>query len=546
MNDPDPTVPTPGPAPGRQDPAANPTNAAAPAAPSDSHGELRPLDERMRELGQLLVLRLLSTTRVGRAYQVGNQTFRAQLDLLLGAIGPMLNEFGETVLVALETDLYLNGVRIPMTRASLRHHQAALKEFRRRKIAGLKIEKGVTRDELEKFFALFLQPEVYNSTGLLEAALAGGCDHVQPAIYASTEAPGDDEMVFTPGEIQESGPWNSSSGYRSSSTFSGGGTSDPGADPGGSDRTGNAPRGAAPKSFTQAIAGTRSLLTTTALQNGMEMRHAKRVVQPLVDGAFAAEPVVMGLATLGHHDEYTYMHAVNVCMVAVTMGHALGLDRRALADLGAAALLHDVGKNAVHDRITHPIGEWSEAERAAAESHVIEGAKLLARSTTLNATTLRCIRVALEHHVAAGYPDLGGAKPSVLSRLVACADCYTSLQTHRSERGRSVTPFEALGMMLGPLASSFEPALLWALVQSVGFYPPGQIVKLDDGAIALVLAPNPADLARPHVRVALDSTGQALPAQAPVEFRPLPAERSITAALAAAEYPETDESRRAA
>ena len=63
----------------------------------------------------------------------------------------------------------------------------------------------------------------------------------------------------------------------------------------------------------------------------MEMRHAKRVVQPLVDGAFASEPVVMGLATLGHHDEYTYMHAVNVCMVAVTMGHLLGLDRRTLA-----------------------------------------------------------------------------------------------------------------------------------------------------------------------------------------------------------------------
>ena len=57
-----------------------------------------------------------------------------------------------------------------------------------------------------------------------------------------------------------------------------------------------------------------------------------------------------------------------------------------------------------------------------------------------------------------------------------------------------------------PLRSRFEPALLWALAQSVGFYPPGQLVELDDGRIAVVLAPNPADLERPSVRVVARAT----------------------------------------
>jgi HD-GYP domain-containing protein (c-di-GMP phosphodiesterase class II) len=255
--------------------------------------------------------------------------------------------------------------------------------------------------------------------------------------------------------------------------------------------------------------------------------------------------VVVGLASLGHRDEYTYAHAVNVCLVAVTMGRLLDMDRRALADLGVAALLHDVGKAMVSEKVHHPLDQFTDEDRAAAERHPLEGAKLLARSTTLNQTTLRCMRVSLEHHMfpdGSGYPRAPGRWPqSVMSRLVSVADCYVSLQTHRSERGASVTPYEALGMMLGPLRKRFDPAMLWALVHSVGFYPPGQVIQLDDGATAIVLAPNGADLARPHVRVLLSATGQRLTGEEIREYRPLPPDRRVLRALTAGEYPEAPE-----
>lgn len=508
-------------------------------APADG----RPREERLREAGQLVILRLLAMVRVGKAYRVGNQAFRAQLDLFLGAIQPIAVEFDEMVLVALDTDFYLNGVRIPITRNSLKHHQAALKELQQRKIAGIRAEPEVTHDELETFFDLFLQPDQLGSTALLEAVVAAGCVHFQPVIYASTDAH-QAEAMHIPGYSDGFDPW-SQAGKLGGESFSGGASAV--AEAARHDAPGHSPKGTAPKNYNIAIAGARSLLTSTVLQEGMEMRHVKRVVQPLVDGAFADEPIVLGLSTLGHHDEFTYMHAVNVCMIAVTMGRMLELDRRSLADLGVASLLHDVGKNSVADRIHHSIDEWSDEERALAESHPVEGAKLLARSTTLNETTLRCIRVALEHHAGeGGYPALTGSRPIVLSRIVRCADCYATLQMHRSGRGQNVTPYEALGMVLGPLAPRFEPALLWALVRSVGFYPPGQMVQLDDSAVALVLAPNPLDLARPHVRVIVDSMGNWLDPERREEFRPLPAERAVLRALRMEEYPEHPEGRTAA
>ena len=100
-------------------------------------------------------------------------------------------------------------------------------------------------------------------------------------------------------------------------------------------------------------------------------------------------------------------------------------------------------------------------------------------------------------------------------------------------------------MMLGPLKKRFDPAMLWALVHSVGFFPPGQMVQLDDGATAVVLAPNGTDLARPHVRVILSASGERLAQDKPLEYRPLPAERSVRRALKAEEYPMADEERAA-
>lgn len=515
--------------------------------PIPREGAPGPGDQRCKDAGLQIITRLASTVRIGRTYQADNQVFRGQLSGLLETLIPLIEDDGEAVLVALQDDLYLNGVRIPVKAGNFRFHQAVLEEFRLRDIAGLRFQKGLDERELTVFFRLFLQPDVYHGADLIAACLAQGVDHVYPAIHASTDAPDEGFDYEAPAEWEGEGFTSSpahggyGSGAPGSGYGSGGGDTGPATGPGGA-----APRGAARKTYGQALQGARSLLATTTLQDGLELRHGKRVVQPLVDGAFADEPVVVGLSSLTHRDEYTYAHAVNVCLVAVTMGKLLDMDRRALADLGVAALLHDVGKHAVGDQIHHPLEEFTPEEKAAAERHPLEGAKLIARSTTLNQTTLRCMRVALEHHMlpdGSGYPVSKGRWPqSVMSRLVAVADCYVSLLGHRSERGAHTTPYQALGMMLGPLRKRFDPAMLWALVNTVGFYPPGQLVELDDGAIAEVVAPNAADLARPHVRVVIDASGGRPAPEAPLLYRPLPPERSVKRALAADEYPEAPES----
>jgi len=518
-------------------PAPAPKPAATPAAPqaavpgSGTTGELRGSDFKAREAGLRLVMRLAGLIRIGRAYQVGNQVFDEQMRGFYETLKPILEESREVVLVALDTDLYLNGFRIPVRTGNMRFHQSVHEEFERRKIAGLKMEAGLDAEELERFFKLFMQPDVYHGTSLLEACLANHVDHLLPAVHATTEAPeldfglpDDDEE-----EEEEEDAWSD-------------GSEDEEEEEEEEELRPGVPDGAVRKNYSVAMQGTRSLLSTTSLHDGFQLRHAKRVVQPLVDDAFKKEPVVVGLAVLRQHDEYTYAHAVNVCIVAVSMGYFLDLDRRSLADLGVASLLHDVGKSIVAHHIKHPIDEFTDDERAAAERHAIEGAKLLGRTATMNPTTMRCMRVALEHHLPqepTGDPARGGAwTPSVISRIVSAADCYVSLQTHRSRRGQDITPGNALGMMLGPMRKRFDAAILWALVQTVGLHPPGQMVELSDGTLAIVLAPNSEDLERPRVRVVTDAEKNLLPWKKTHEWQPLPEDMHVVRALEAREYPE--------
>jgi hypothetical protein len=231
-------------------------------------------------------------------------------------------------------------------------------------------------------------------------------------------------------------------------------------------------------------------MSTTA-QRGLELRHARRVVQPIVDSEMSERPVVLGLAGMIRRDEYTYARNVNACVIATAIAHRLGFDRAALSDISTAALLHGIGRSVTSapDRIGPA------------------GAVLLARRATMSETTIKLMRVAFEAGAGMARPGRAG----VMSQIVGIAGTYARLTTARTSTGRATTPSQALGMVISPLASGFDPALKVALVETLGFYPPGQFVLLDDGAVAFVIAPNREDIEFPilHVVHRPDGAGHA-------------------------------------
>ncbi|HTM57851.1 MAG TPA: HD domain-containing phosphohydrolase, partial [Candidatus Udaeobacter sp.] len=300
-------------------------------------------------------------------------------------------------------------------------------------------------------------------------------------------------------------------------------------------------RGRAKRVFWRAVLGTKKILLRAKQTGRPDLRHAKRLVQPLVDSVMRHEYSIVGLTALKDHDEYTYAHCVNVAILSVNMGQALGLGRQTLADLGVAALLHDIGKVSVPGDVLRKPAALTADEWAMMRRHPIEGAKMLTRMPGLSQLTLDSMRVCLEHHMnfdRTGYPDIAHDwGQATLSRIVAVADCFDAITAHRSYHKRPRSSFEALQFLLGPTRVQFDPAVLWALVRTIGLYPAGSVLQTSSGMIVLAMSPNPEDLNRPICRVLVRADGSVPPEDQPEMLEPMPATENVVRVIRPEESP---------
>ncbi|HUK63075.1 MAG TPA: HD domain-containing phosphohydrolase, partial [Dongiaceae bacterium] len=256
-------------------------------------------------------------------------------------------------------------------------------------------------------------------------------------------------------------------------------------------------------------------------------QQARRVVQPVVDQVMRDSDTLVGLTALKQHDEYTYVHCVNVSILSVRMGMLLGLGRSELANLGVAALLHDAGKIAVPLEVLRKPGQLDEAEWAAIRRHPIEGVRIVSRLPGLSELMLDSMRVAFEHHMYvdhSGYPKVKDARPlGTFSRIVAVADIFDAVTSHRAYRRRPMTAHEALRLLLGREREHFDPIVLDSLVRTVGLYPAGTVLRTLSGRLLLAVHPNSADPARPVCRdLAFELSEESAEAMAQAPDAPLP------------------------
>lgn len=144
---------------------------------------------------------------------------------------------------------------------------------------------------------------------------------------------------------------------------------------------------------------------------------------------------MLPLASLKSHDEYTFVHTINVAILSAALGEAVGLDSGLVHHLTIAALLHDIGKRVVPRRVLNKKAGLSDAEAKMMRRHPLEGARLLFASKDV--PELAAV-VAYEHHMHAngtGYPKVTpGWKLNFASQIVQVADVFDALRTHRPYR----------------------------------------------------------------------------------------------------------------
>ncbi len=191
----------------------------------------------------------------------------------------------------------------------------------------------------------------------------------------------------------------------------------------------------------------KEILEHPRKSENLEKSH--EIVETIVESVINNVNSFYHLIKITSQDYYTYIHSLNVCTLSIGLGASLNqISESGLVELGLGAMLHDIGKSLINQRIINKPGRLTKDEFDIVQRHVVEGKKLLEEIT--NQMPENVIKVILQHHeklTGSGYPyRLRGSDIHLFGRIVAIVDMYDAITIERPYR-KANSPFEVLQLM---------------------------------------------------------------------------------------------------
>ena len=163
-------------------------------------------------------------------------------------------------------------------------------------------------------------------------------------------------------------------------------------------------------------------------------------------------------------DPSTFGHSTRVAAISLEIAQAMGFDEESRKTLRQAALLHDIGKIGIEDRVLRKTGSLTDEEWDAMRQHPLMGYKMLSGLRFLKPSLVGV----LHHHErwdGTGFPEglKGDAIPAYI-RILSVADALDAMTSDRPYH-KGLTFEEALAELQNATGTQFEPASVEALVK---------------------------------------------------------------------------------
>ena len=203
----------------------------------------------------------------------------------------------------------------------------------------------------------------------------------------------------------------------------------------------------------------------------------------------------LGYARMLRGEHPTAEHALLAALFAAELASASGLSADEIANLTGAALTMNLGSFALHDMLAQRIGAPSHEEREAIHAHPVRAAALLVRLGEFPQAWREAV---LQHHEnidGSGYPmSLSGGEISLFGRILRTVDIFSARL--RGRRGRSpqywnMKQAESVSKLIThifgrDLGRRVDITLARLLIQRIGVFSPGSLVRLNNGEFAIV------------------------------------------------------------
>jgi HD-GYP domain-containing protein (c-di-GMP phosphodiesterase class II) len=173
------------------------------------------------------------------------------------------------------------------------------------------------------------------------------------------------------------------------------------------------------------------------------------------------ETIILGdLFRVLQHDFTTFVHSANVCFYSVLLAKQLTISGEDLANIATGALLHDLGKLEIDERLLAKDNRLTVAETREMQKHPTLGFRRLCHQTDLSAAQLMMVYQHHERLDGGGYPvGVTGNEIHAWAKLCSVVDVFDALTSDRPYRA-ALANHVALEILERDVNSAFDPEII--------------------------------------------------------------------------------------
>lgn len=256
-------------------------------------------------------------------------------------------------------------------------------------------------------------------------------------------------------------------------------------------------------------------VTTEMLKNvfnnkKLDIPELKLAINPMIDSVLRNPDAYAWLTRMKYVDNYTYNHSICCAVWAVAFGRHLGMPRKDLQSLALGALLFDVGKMRLPEKLINNPLRYNNIEFNIVKKHVEYSLDILKETEGVNDDVYGMIKMHHERHNGSGYPDgLKGDQISIYGKIAGLVDCYDAMISERVF-DTPISPHEAVKKFYDWRNVDFQSELVEQFIQIMGIYPVGTLVELSNGCVAIIVNQHRVWRLRPKIMLLLNESKQKL------------------------------------
>jgi len=231
----------------------------------------------------------------------------------------------------------------------------------------------------------------------------------------------------------------------------------------------------------------------------------KRAINPMLDSIISNPDAFVWLTRMKYKDNYTYNHAVSASVWAVSFGRHLGFPRPKLQSLALGAMLFDIGKMKLPEKLINNPKRYNQFEYELVKKHTDYSLEILNNTKGIGADVIEMVATHHERHNGSGYPNgMVGDQIPILGKIAGIVDCYDAIISDRVF-ATALSPHDAVKKLYDWRDIDFQAELVEQFIQVVGIYPVGTVIELSDGRVGVIVAQHRVWRLRPQVMMLLDT-----------------------------------------